>query len=111
MRVERDDGQGGMGRAVVAGALFALAVAVCACSSGGRGGGGGAYVPGGRDVAPPAERLLLEERCTGCHPLVRVDAARLDAAGWASVIDRMVDAGARLDADERRRLIDYLVNR
>ena len=58
---------------------------------------------------PPEEGLaLLEERCTDCHGLDRVTRAQKTAEEWAQTVDRMIDKGAQLDADERDVLIDYL---
>jgi hypothetical protein len=51
---------------------------------------------------------LLPARCTRCHTLDRVHTADYDRAGWTLVVDRMIGAGAVLDAAEREDLIDYL---
>lgn len=53
--------------------------------------------------------VLLEERCTGCHSLDRVEAAEKPREEWAATVDRMVGYGAQLSEDERGILIDYLV--
>lgn len=54
---------------------------------------------------------LIASRCTRCHDRSRIDAASHDAAGWATVVDRMIGKGARLSADERAALIEHLSNR
>ncbi|HML24967.1 MAG TPA: hypothetical protein PKD09_25155 [Aggregatilinea sp.] len=52
---------------------------------------------------------LLQERCTVCHDLARVDSADKDEAGWTATVDRMIGYGAQLNAGERQAVIDYLV--
>jgi cytochrome c5 len=60
-------------------------------------------------TAPPDEGMnLLEDRCTVCHGLDRVTRAQKTADEWAQTVDRMIDKGTQLDADERDVLIDYL---
>jgi len=54
---------------------------------------------------------LLEERCTQCHTLKRVDKANKDKAGWEKAIDRMIKKGAKLNAKERAAMIEYLSSR
>ncbi|WP_119067795.1 hypothetical protein [Aggregatilinea lenta] len=52
---------------------------------------------------------LVQERCTVCHDLARVDAQDKDEAGWTATVDRMIGYGAQLNAGERQAVIDYLV--
>jgi hypothetical protein len=65
-----------------------------ACSSGGGGSSEG-------------ERLL-ENRCTECHTLSRVENAEKTLDEWTRTIDRMVAMGAELNSEERAILLDYL---
>lgn len=64
-------------------------------------------------VAPGEATLsgeeLLQERCTVCHDLERVDSQDKDEAGWTATVDRMISYGAQLNAGERETLIQYLV--
>jgi len=53
-------------------------------------------------------KTLLEERCTVCHTLDRVESASKSAAGWGLNVRQMVDKGAELNASEQEVLIDYL---
>ena len=53
---------------------------------------------------------LVQERCTVCHTLDRVNAATYDQAGWEQLVDRMIRNGARLNAEERLAVIDYLAS-
>jgi cytochrome c5 len=62
-------------------------------------------------IAPVAGldgKTLLEQRCTVCHSLDRVQAKKLDASGWSTIVQRMVGKGAELNAAEQKILIDYL---
>ena len=58
--------------------------------------------------APLDGQVLLQERCTVCHDLVRVTGAKKDRAGWEQSVDRMIGKGAELNAEERDVLIGYL---
>ncbi|MEA1979190.1 MAG: hypothetical protein U9N80_14975 [Chloroflexota bacterium] len=71
------------------------------------------------DVAPTTEgsteveisidgRTLLEERCTACHTLDRVESASKSGAGWGLSVRDMVGKGAELNASEQEVLIEYL---
>ncbi|MDO8847328.1 MAG: cytochrome c [Coriobacteriia bacterium] len=51
---------------------------------------------------------ILQEKCTGCHDLERVNAEDLDAVGWAAVIDDMIARGADVSEDEAAALAEYL---
>ena len=66
------------------------------------------------DAASPADEPdgegLVAERCSVCHSAEKVYAAEHSPEEWAAVVDRMVAKGARLDADERGRLVAYLSN-
>lgn len=53
-------------------------------------------------------KTLLEERCTACHTLDRVESASKSAAGWGMNVREMVGKGAELNASEQEVLIDYL---
>jgi cytochrome c5 len=51
---------------------------------------------------------LVQERCTGCHDLTRVEAADYDQAGWEANVDRMIQNGASLTPEERDVVVEYL---
>jgi hypothetical protein len=51
---------------------------------------------------------LTQEKCTGCHEYDRVESAKMDAAGWESTVDHMIENGLVVTADERQIIIDYL---
>jgi cytochrome c5 len=51
---------------------------------------------------------ILQEKCTVCHSLERVEAAQYDDVGWEQVIERMREKGADLTDDEATALAEYL---
>jgi cytochrome c5 len=51
---------------------------------------------------------LVQERCTVCHDLTRVEAADYDEAGWEASVDRMIQNGANLTPEERDIVVDFL---
>jgi hypothetical protein len=53
-------------------------------------------------------KALVEERCTQCHNLQRVEAAGKSADAWASTVERMIGHGAKLNDAEKAAVIDYL---
>jgi cytochrome c5 len=53
-------------------------------------------------------KTLLEERCTACHTLDRVESASKSAGGWGLNVREMVGKGAELNASEQEVLIEYL---
>jgi len=52
--------------------------------------------------------VLLEERCTACHSLYRVERAQKSHEEWAQTVIHMVEKGAQLNEDEQATLVDYL---
>jgi len=62
--------------------------------------------PGPAPVADGA--TLLQERCTVCHTLERVESAHKSAEEWERTVSRMVGRGARLTAEEKTILVEYL---
>ena len=62
--------------------------------------------------APVADgATLLRERCTLCHNLERVESARKSAEEWERTVSRMIGRGARLTAEEKTVLLEYLATR
>ncbi len=56
----------------------------------------------------PDGKSLLQDRCTECHSLSRVEQAEKTRDEWETSIDRMVAKGAVLNSEERAVLLDYL---
>lgn len=57
--------------------------------------------------AATGERLV-QERCTACHSLVRVEQAQKSQEGWEKTVSRMVDKGAEYQQEEQTSLVEYL---
>ena len=51
---------------------------------------------------------LVQERCTMCHPLSRIENSRHSAAEWKTIVDTMISRGAQLSADEETALVNWL---
>jgi len=62
----------------------------------------------GEEPAVAEGETLLQERCTVCHTLARVESAQKTRDAWASTVDRMIGYGAQLSDAERTVVIDYL---
>ena len=67
-------------------------------------------------AAEPTEELdaveaLIVERCSECHDADRVFRADKSEAQWEATIDRMVDYGADVSAEEKERMIEWLISR
>ena len=66
--------------------------------------------------APPTEeapamldgKSLVEERCTMCHDLGRVERAKKTEEEWKATVERMVGKGAQLNEAEQELVIKYL---
>jgi len=63
------------------------------------------------EIAPTEARVLIEERCSDCHPADRVFNADYSREGWSDVFDRMIDRGADVNPAEKEAMIDWLVAR
>jgi cytochrome c5 len=53
-------------------------------------------------------QALLDERCTVCHSLSRVENAKHSLEEWRATVERMIDHGAILTPEEASALVDYL---
>ena len=66
---------------------------------------------GGKEPAAGSDldgKALVEERCTLCHNLQTVTAAKKSADAWQSTVERMIGKGAQLNDAEKAAVIDYL---
>lgn len=62
-------------------------------------------------ATPPAAldgKALVEERCTKCHDLGRVESAKKTAEEWKATVERMVAKGTQLNQEEQELVIKYL---
>jgi cytochrome c5 len=67
-----------------------------------------AGTPPGQD---DAGALLLAARCQLCHDFRLIDQQRLDEAGWAREVDKMIAWGAAVSPAEKATLVALLVQR
>ena len=51
---------------------------------------------------------LLEQRCSVCHSSERPKSKHKTAEQWDATVTRMVEKGAKLTAEEKQVLVDYL---
>jgi cytochrome c-type biogenesis protein CcmH/NrfF len=51
---------------------------------------------------------LLQERCSVCHPLARVESSNHTAAEWRTIVNTMISRGAQLTAEEEIVVVKYL---
>jgi cytochrome c5 len=63
-----------------------------------------------KEAAPAAleGKTLLQERCTKCHDLGRVEQAKKTEEEWKATVERMVGKGAQLNQAEQEQVIQYL---
>ena len=80
--------------------IFLITIAISACS--------GSTGLNATATTALNGRALLEQRCTKCHTLDRVESASKSSAGWGLNVREMVGKGAELNASEQEVLIDYL---
>lgn len=62
--------------------------------------------PAGPDAAFAA---LVNNACTVCHSMDRVNNKKADAAGWTTTVTRMKNAGAALTDEQIPQVVAYLV--
>jgi cbb3-type cytochrome oxidase cytochrome c subunit len=55
-------------------------------------------------------KALIQERCTKCHDLGRVEQAKKTEEEWKTTVERMVTKGAELSQTEQELVIRYLTD-
>jgi|GraSoiStandDraft_5_1057265.scaffolds.fasta_scaffold204630_1 hypothetical protein len=64
---------------------------------------------GRADELPPGpNREVVERECQACHDANYFASTNRDRESWNSVIEEMIDYGARFDAQDRTKILDYL---
>lgn len=81
--------------------LLTVIILVTACSS------------GVSNTAPTATSnldgaTLVQERCSVCHPVARIESSNRTAAEWKTIVDKMISRGAKLTPGEETVVVDYL---
>ncbi len=84
-------------------ALMILSIFGAACSS-------GAATPtiSSSSASSGEGATLVQERCSVCHDLSRVESSHYTAAGWQTVVDQMIANGAHLTTDEETVVVNWL---
>jgi mono/diheme cytochrome c family protein len=55
-------------------------------------------------------RELVEQRCSVCHGLERIAAARRSPSEWHAIVSRMTVLGASVAGDDAKRITNYLAD-
>jgi hypothetical protein len=88
--------------------LLAVAFIVSSCSS-------AASNP--KPISSPASTTavdgatLVQERCSVCHPLARIESSKHTASDWKTIVDLMISRGAQLTPDEETVVVNYLASK
>ncbi len=53
-------------------------------------------------------QALVEQKCTVCHGLDRIQAKSENKEQWSAIVDQMVAKGAQLSPEEKTAVVDYL---
>lgn len=62
----------------------------------------------GQPPAPLDGKKLAQERCTTCHGFYRVTIGKILPVPAHTVVDHMIRKGAKLNAEEREAVINYM---
>ena len=66
-------------------------------------------VPGaGQGSTASDGQTLMQQRCSVCHSLDRIQAAQKTADQWQATVNRMIGHGAQLTPQEEQVLVQYL---
>ncbi len=76
--------------AVLAGGIF-----LCALSA-------------GVALAQPAGKAIVDNACSKCHGIKKVESASKNAAEWEATLDQMIKKGAKVKPEERVVVLKYL---
>ncbi|MFZ0532694.1 MAG: hypothetical protein WAM09_05905 [Anaerolineales bacterium] len=81
--------------------LLTVLILLTACSS------------GVSNTAPAATSnldgaTLVQEHCSVCHALSRIESSNRTAAEWKTIVDLMINRGAKLTPGEETVVVDYL---
>ncbi len=83
--------------------LFALFILLAACSSGTVAATNSASASTSSQGA-----TLVQDRCTVCHDISRVEGSRFSATQWKTVVDQMIAKGAHLTPDDETVVVQWL---
>jgi hypothetical protein len=84
-------------------AIVPAPLSLLSCNNGAAGGA----EPTAR-AAARGGKALVEQKCSPCHDLGRIQVQHADAKGWAAIVDDMERRGLSVNAAERKQIVDYL---
>ena len=58
--------------------------------------------------AQPAGKAIVDQACTKCHGIKKVESAKKNAAEWEATLERMIKKGAQVKAEEKEAVLQYL---
>jgi uncharacterized protein YceK len=82
-------------------ALLAVVILMTACSS-------GVSKTTPTATTPQDGATLVQERCSKCHPVGRIEQTPRTATEWKAIVDVMISRGAQLTSDEETVVVNYL---
>ena len=62
----------------------------------------------GAACAQPAGKAIVDNACTKCHGIKKVESAHKKTAEWEATLDRMIKKGAKVKPEEREAVLKYL---
>ena len=68
-----------------------------------------AAAPAKAAAAKSDDAGLLEKHCSSCHAVDQVTAANKNAQYWAETMDRMIDHGMQITAEDNKKIQQFLV--
>ena len=60
------------------------------------------------DLPPGPNQEVVARECQACHDANYFASTNRDRESWNSVIEEMIDYGARFDPQDRAKILDYL---
>lgn len=91
--------------------IFLIILVISACSSANV---SQATEPPSSSTSSPASTntidgaTLVNQRCTVCHSISRIDSAHHSAAEWQTIVGSMIRRGAQLTPEEETVVVNYL---
>ncbi len=62
----------------------------------------------GAAFAQPAGKAIVDNACSKCHGIKKVESATKNAAEWEATLDRMIKKGAKVKPEEKDAVLKYL---
>ena len=61
-----------------------------------------------QDNSTPKAEKIVNTTCTACHDIRKIQTQALDAEGWKSIVNSMVEKGAKIETPDIPLLVTYL---